>query len=166
MTSSSSSSSFQRNCLFKKKISSSPLAPREEARRERDCQAGEAHSVGESAGRTLPGEAPEVAGPEGQFSIKYHLFFCSDNLTLARGGSRMLMASSMASTMESGLEERDTSSSSSSSRLLVVAPVDDVGWRGTDSSSMSLKREGLAAWMDICSRCSCRGPFQEQYVIS
>ena len=78
----------------------------------------------------------------------------------------MLMASSMASTMESGLEERDTSSSSSSSRLLVVAPVDDVGWRGTDSSSMSLKREGLAAWMDICSRCSCRGPFQEQYVIS
>ena len=51
------------------------LAPREEARRERDCQAGEAHSVGESAGRTLPGEAPEVAGPEDHFFIKYHLFF-------------------------------------------------------------------------------------------
>ena len=80
-------------------------------------------SVGESAGRTLPGEAPEVAGPENHFFIKYHLFF-SDNLTLARGGSRMLMASSMASTMESGLEERDTSSSSSSSTLLVVAAVD------------------------------------------
>ena len=66
----------------------------------------------------------------------------------------MLMASSMASTMESGLEERDTTSSSSSSTLLVVAAVDDVGWRGTDSSSMSLKRDGLAAWMDIYKRCS------------
>ena len=70
VTSSSSSSSFQRNIVCsRKKISSSPLAPREEAQRERDCQAGEARSVGGSAGRMLPGEAPEVAGPENHFSI-------------------------------------------------------------------------------------------------
>ena len=69
----------------------------------------------------------------------------------------MLIASSMASTIESGLEDRDKSKSASSSAISLDSVSSADGWdgvgavstllsgSGTDSSSMSLRREGLAA---------------------
>ena len=143
-------------------------APREVAQRAHESQEGEVDPG--NAGRRMQKGGRPVAGPWIYFryigDIQEIYWVVLKKLTLARGGSRMLIASSMASTIESGLDERDNSSSitlsassSSSSRILdsvssadgsdggpVSTSLGPGSGSGTDSSSMSLRREGLAAW--------------------
>ena len=139
------------------------------AQRAHESQEGEVDPG--NAGRRMQKGGRPVAGPWIYFryigDIQEIYWVVLKKLTLARGGSRMLIASSMASTIESGLDDRldkststKSASPSSSSAISLGSSADGsdggravstlsasfgLGGSGTDSSSMSLRREGLAA---------------------